>query len=704
MIKNLSFYTKNMATSIYQHMALPELEEIIYALQIPYHPPLTENQRDHVINYIEYMTIHLEDYTEDKIRSFHETARSHKTCHEPKTFIGNKDVSLMSDEQLVFLPEYDVKGKIIRYYCFDRYEDVPEILRTNIHPFTRLPLSRNQESILKYLLQSNSYPNIYVDELPEEINNRLLDKKMVYHESALRRLTNKLSSMIESVGLHYEAEQVFNFADQLTGPDYNLFLKHKPINQELEEKNRDDIATETLNTIINYITIKTQQDLETGNKTKIEMGGAIDEFMYMKKNKLTYQELLAAKGFGEIVKELYWKPNFMVEDYYPNGNIKERYYLNDQNKISGLYISFYKNGAINVEGNFMDNIKNGMWNFYTEEGIPIKEGNYLNDVEDGLWKFYYEDGALKKEGNFINGKGDGMWKLYYEDGSLKAISHFIDGYKEGLSELYFSNGNLQESGMYSFDKFDGIWKYYYDDNTPYMDKYFENGFKVMEKFYETGTDRYLEKTYWYTDNLKSGGFYEAGEKQGIWKFYDENENLNKEESYKKGILLSERRFITGTKRFYKIVYWHNGNSKSEGYFNDNIKDGIWNYYDYNGKITIIENYKNGHLHYTQLYHHGTNLYLFKSYWANGMIRERGYFKKGKRDGLWQTHYDDGKLSEEENYVDGRKEGRYKRYYSNGNLLEEGNYVNHKREGLWKHYDDGKLYYEEYFVNGVKKGN
>ena len=42
----------------------------------------------------------------------------------------------------------------------------------------------------------------------------------------------------------------------------------------------------------------------------------------------------------------------------------------------------------------------------------------INDLKEGLWKSYYSNGKLHSEGNYINGKSDGLWITYDEQGKI----------------------------------------------------------------------------------------------------------------------------------------------------------------------------------------------------------------------------------------------------------------------------------------------
>lgn len=74
---------------------------------------------------------------------------------------------------------------------------------------------------------------------------------------------------------------------------------------------------------------------------------------------------------------------------------------------------------------------------------------------------FYESGALKIEGNFddINAR-NGLWISYYEDGKKWSESFYIHGKKEGHSLTFFPNGKIRYVGEYKNDEKTGLWRFY----------------------------------------------------------------------------------------------------------------------------------------------------------------------------------------------------------------------------------------------------
>ena len=59
--------------------------------------------------------------------------------------------------------------------------------------------------------------------------------------------------------------------------------------------------------------------------------------------------------------------------------------------------------------------------------------------------------------------------------------------------------------------------------------------------------------------------------------------------------------------------------------------------------------------------------------------KQGKVKDGKKDGLWETYYEDGKLSSNRNYKNGKRDGLWETYYEDGQLSRKFNYKNNKKK-------------------------
>lgn len=139
----------------------------------------------------------------------------------------------------------------------------------------------------------------------------------------------------------------------------------------------------------------------------------------------------------------------------------------------------------------------------------------------------------------------------------------------------------------------------------------------------------------------------------------------------------------GRKQGYWKVYYPNSNHiQYEGFFKDDIPQGLFRYYYEHDTIKAkLDFKKNGKVAYATLYH-----------W-NGKIMAKGKFLEQKKDSVWEFYNQMGQLINRENYLQGQRHGLSITYYDSGRVYQKIQYILNKKHG----------YFIEYFPNGKIKG-
>jgi len=81
-----------------------------------------------------------------------------------------------------------------------------------------------------------------------------------------------------------------------------------------------------------------------------------------------------------------------------------------------------------------------------------------------------------------------------------------------------------------------------------------------------------------------------------------------------------------------------------------------------------------------------------------------FFKKETNKpftGILKNFFSDGKVSLVDNFKNGKQHGEYTSYHPNGKILLSGNFENGKQHGIWTEYhEDGSVYWKLRYINGV----
>lgn len=469
-------------------------------------------------------------------------------------------------------------------------------------------------------------------------------------------------------------------------------------------------------------------------------------------------------GFKTI--EGYFKNNMRDSSwkyFYPERNILRTEYMYKGDTIL-LWNSCYRKGSCSVrngtgvysemwnstntikeKGNYLNGFKTGLWETYFENGALQSKGEYVRGEKVGDWVEYYKNGIMKEHRNtqtgvyevwFITGKPhiqgflknevkDSVWTYWNEQGSMVTRSRYNNGKLDGLQETWFANGKPSSTIEYKADKKQGKAVWYNKDNAKQaidMEGYFDNDL-------QHGT-----WIYWRADGKGVGntGDFAKGLKTGHWKWYYDGENLWKEGDYDKDLKTGLWVFyyengqkehqgnFVNDKEHGKFEQWFdNGKLQTIGYFDMGLMTGTWEgwyeekpeqkmysteykaglfngvstMWNLNGLLQSEKNYQNGEFH-------GTS----KTYFMNGKPNIFGEYTNGKMTGTWQYFNESGTCEREISYKNGIPEGKWIIRYKEGPLREEMTYKNGMREGNYKYYSlRGDLLYHAVFKNGqVKK--
>ena len=261
-------------------------------------------------------------------------------------------------------------------------------------------------------------------------------------------------------------------------------------------------------------------------------------------------EKLFLKEIGSFVND---EKNGTWTTYYINDKVEKPLtytnYLKDSKEgqfqeIEGdsLIIGHYKNneldGGYKVYFDATRSIVGGVINTNIPDLTLISEGEYKNGAKTGYWKNYTITGSLSEEGNYIDNLENGNWNYYYPN-YVKQNGEAEPFAKQLVLKSTFLNGILNGKTE----------RFYYQEDIKYpCDEVDEHGVKVdscfklkFHKIHETSyyKDGQLHGFYEAKDSINqlvTKGQYEDGLKTGTWVSYSNGNTRDKEISYKSGMI------------------------------------------------------------------------------------------------------------------------------------------------------------------------
>jgi antitoxin component YwqK of YwqJK toxin-antitoxin module len=395
---------------------------------------------------------------------------------------------------------------------------------------------------------------------------------------------------------------------------------------------------------------------------------------------------------------------------------------------TGFKIFYFASGNKSSEGNLLNGKPEGIWKSYYESGQLKSIGKRTNHQLDSTWIFYDIDGNISSSISYKKGKKDGE-KLSFEGGRLILEEHFSNDIKTGVERAFHANGVLRRIAQYENAKLHGM-VYEYDSTGVLKElKTYENGVILSLRKVNHLDKRGLKQGLWVklfeNRSIYQEMTYKDNMLDGYLKTFDRKGELQKVEKYVNGVLQDDAKELKALK--VTKTYYPGAKVKSKGVFDNNQAIGLHLNYDSLGNIiqasiyeqgillaqgiTDFQNrkqgvwkeyYDDGNIKSEGEYEDDLKIKEWKYYYPSGKIEQRGSFLKGKLTGTWRWYFENGRLLREEVYRNGLEDGISLEYGNEGDTLAYGEYLDGEKEGIWL-IRSGDILMKGNYQSGQKNG-
>lgn len=194
--------------------------------------------------------------------------------------------------------------------------------------------------------------------------------------------------------------------------------------------------------------------------------------------------------------------------WHPAGEILQSATQYHHGQRNGLFRQWYANGQLEIEGSFLNDLPEGSWKRYNEEGLLILECECTQGEIVGEATSYYPNGQCSRRWLNQKGKLHGASIIYDMSGQTLLKEHYQRGRREGLLKRWQVNILVERSHWKNGEQH-GIYESFWWDGQP-----------LEQGSYEQGLRDGPWKRYWYGGALAWVGGYRAGQRADLWKFWD----------------------------------------------------------------------------------------------------------------------------------------------------------------------------------------
>jgi uncharacterized protein len=178
-----------------------------------------------------------------------------------------------------------------------------------------------------------------------------------------------------------------------------------------------------------------------------DKGNRVGEWkFYYENGKLEQQGKYSKKG----------KPDGTWKWYFEDGILQR-----EQSFIAGLedgdYMENDETGKLIVKGQFVEGLEEGDWTY--DFGQYKETGTYRGGMRNGRWNSYYPDGSMRFEGEFIDDNMNGKVTWYWPGGKIRETGTYVNGSREGDWASFNEDGTPSIIIGYSGDvekRYDGV--------------------------------------------------------------------------------------------------------------------------------------------------------------------------------------------------------------------------------------------------------
>lgn len=192
--------------------------------------------------------------------------------------------------------------------------------------------------------------------------------------------------------------------------------------------------------------------------------------------------------------------------------IDDTYFKNNK-PFTGIYLEKYENGNIQIRGDVLSGMADGLWQWYYENQSLEISGYYSQGKRHGQWTWYDKKGIMQKREYYEQGSPIGKWDEYYPGGSLKfEIIYHSPTKRTHIS--WFENGQVEYRQHYTKQDV-----FLLDGTT---EEFYSNGIKRFETTFEMGKIAGYQRWWFENGQVMLEGLNDHGTYTGKWIKYYEN--------------------------------------------------------------------------------------------------------------------------------------------------------------------------------------
>jgi hypothetical protein len=137
--------------------------------------------------------------------------------------------------------------------------------------------------------------------------------------------------------------------------------------------------------------------------------------------------------------------NLIKNEYYKNGELKQKTIFIEGNRDSYINMNYNDDNVLTDSFKIVNGVKEGVYKKLLDRDSSIVYTTYRKGKKDGIQISYFSNGELRYEGEYVDDKQFGEWKFYYVNGMLKSFEYFARLGDRTFLRHYNQEGQITKS-------------------------------------------------------------------------------------------------------------------------------------------------------------------------------------------------------------------------------------------------------------------
>src|SRR5205823_5247461 len=135
--------------------------------------------------------------------------------------------------------------------------------------------------------------------------------------------------------------------------------------------------------------------------------------------------------------------------FRPNGTKRSVAAYNEKGQIIGNESIFYNSGSVSEINEYKDGELNGHSTGYFPNGQKSAEINFEDGKKDGYYTSFFLHGGKQSEGWYKENIAEGTWMFFNEQGVISSSTEYLHDELNGYKTQYYPNGNKESETLFS---------------------------------------------------------------------------------------------------------------------------------------------------------------------------------------------------------------------------------------------------------------